>query len=244
MCGRFTLRIASASWCQMFLPEWAEDSSSPSTQAVLDNTRPRYNIAPTQSIACVNRVDAGQPRQLFFARWGLLPSWADGLSIGNRMINARSETVDSKPSFKRAFASRRCLIPADGYFEWTKTAGGKQPYLIERPDHGVLAMAGLWEENKKLGSEDEPLVSCTILTTDANDTTGQIHNRMPVFLDFDTHDQWLDPGSRDVEALKSLLIPAPEDWLQATPVSKRVNSAKNDDPACIEPVAATGQLFD
>ena len=229
----------------MFLPDMALNQVA-SIAAEVDSG-PRYNIAPTQIIPCVGSRQHGAGRRVFLARWGLLPSWADDLAIANRMINARGETVDSKPSFKRAFASRRCLIPADGYYEWMKTDDGKQPYLIQRPDHGMLAMAGLWEINKKLGSDDQPLVSCTIITTDANQTTAKIHDRMPVFLKESDFGIWLDPGFRDVEKLKALLTPADEDLLQPLAVSRRVNSPKHDDPACIEPVGTVPQarsLFD
>ncbi len=229
----------------MFLPEMAPEQVA-SIAAEVDRG-PRYNITPTQLIPCVARGETGADRSIFLARWGLIPSWADDLAIGNRMINARGETVDSKPSFKRAFASRRCLIPADGYYEWMKTEDGKQPYLIERPDHGMLAMAGLWEVNKKLGSDDQPLVSCTIITTDANRATSKIHDRMPVFVDEAAFDIWLDPGFRDAEKLKAILAPADDRLLQPIAVSRRVNSPKNDDPACVQPVETAPQprsLFD
>ncbi len=234
MCGRFTLRTPSASWCQMFLPDLGPDEIA-EVAAQID-TGPRYNIAPTQSIPCVARTERGGPRSVFLARWGLLPAWANELAIGNRMINARGETVDSKPSFKHAFASRRCLIPADGYYEWMKTEEGKQPFLIERPDHGMLAMAGLWEVNEKLGSDDQPILSCTIITTDANRTTSHIHDRMPVFLKQRDYEMWLDPGFRDVQQLKAALAPADDDLLKPVAVSKRVNSPKHDDAACIQPL--------
>jgi putative SOS response-associated peptidase YedK len=152
------------------------------------------------------------------------------------MINARGETVDSKPSFRRAFASRRCLIPTDGYYEWKKVAGGKQPYLIEPNDGGILAMAGLWEENCRIAEDGTPIRTCTIITTDANQTTSKVHNRMPVILSLRDHEQWLDPGFRDTETLKALLAPAPEDLLQMTPVSRYVNSPKNDDEQCVAAV--------
>ena len=229
----------------MFLPEMAPKQVA-SIAAEVDRG-PRYNITPTQLIPCVARGETGAARSIFLARWGLIPSWADDLAIGNRMINARGETVDSKPSFKRAFASRRCLIPADGYYEWMKTEDGKQPYLIERPDHGMLTMAGLWEVNKKLGSDDQPLVSCTIITTDANRATRKIHDRMPVFLAEPDFDIWLDPCFRDAEKLKAILAPADDRLLQPIAVSRRVNSPKNDDPACVQPVETAPQprsLFD
>ncbi len=245
MCGRFTLRTPAASWCQMFLPALAPDDLAVVASQI--DLQPRFNIAPTQMIACVGRDDVGTPRKIFSARWGLIPPWAKDLAIGNKMINARGETVDSKPSFRQAFASRRCLIPADGYYEWMKTDDGKQPYLIERPDHGTLAMAGLWEINTQLASDDQPVVSCTIITTNANRTTAPIHDRMPVFLSQDDHEAWLDPGFRDPDRLKSMLVAADEDLLRPVAVSRRVNSPKHDDAGCIEPVKEVpqpGSLFD
>ncbi len=244
MCGRFTLRAPAASWCQMFLPDL-----SPSELPEVPQ-QPRYNIAPTQQVAMVAQKEPDSDRQLMFARWGLVPSWADDLSIGARMINARSETADTKPSFKRAFGSRRCLIPADGYYEWLKTASGKQPYLIEPADSdangGVMAMAGLWEVNKKLATEDDTIVSCAVLTTSANETTQAIHDRMPVFLSVEDFEQWLDPSFRDVDALKKLLKAAANDQLKTTPVSRRVGNVRNDDAGCIEPVSTSRErsLFD
>jgi putative SOS response-associated peptidase YedK len=169
-------------------------------------------------------------------RWGLVPPWADDLAIGNRMINARGETVDQKPSFRKAFASRRCLIPADGYFEWQKTADGKQPYLIELADGGVFAMAGLWEENRKVAGDAAPLLTCTVITTEANQMTGKVHDRMPVILEPEQYDRWLDPGFRDAEALKEMLDPAAEDLLRMTPVSRHVNNPRNDDAECAQPL--------
>jgi putative SOS response-associated peptidase YedK len=170
-------------------------------------------------------------------RWGLVPPWAEDLAIGSRMINARGETVDQKPSFRKAFASRRCLIPADGYFEWQKTSDGKQPYLIELAAAGVFAMAGLWEENRKAIGDGTTLLSCTVITTEANRTTGQVHDRMPVILDPDQYDRWLDPGFRDTETLKGMLDSAPENLLSLTPVSRHVNNPKNDDTQCVSPPA-------
>ncbi|QDT08677.1 SOS response-associated peptidase [Planctomycetes bacterium K23_9] len=203
---------------------------------------PRYNIAPTQLIATVVQKDAARDRQLALARWGLLPSWAEDFAIGARMINARSETADSKPSFKNSFLSRRCLIPADGYYEWAKTNVGKQPYLIEPSDGSVAAMAGLWSVNKKLAGADEPpIVSCTILTTLSNQTTSEIHDRMPVFLDSDQYERWLSPEFRDVDVLKSMLRPAADDKLKTTPVSARVGNVWNDDSGCVAPVTLTNQ---
>jgi putative SOS response-associated peptidase YedK len=151
------------------------------------------------------------------------------------MINARGETVDSKPSFRKAFATQRCLIPCDGYFEWKKLPDGKQPYLIEAAGGGLLAMAGLWEENRKIAHDGAAIRTCTIITTEASQATREVHDRMPVFVDLRDHEQWLDPGFRDPGKLKRLLVPAPDDLLQMTAVSRRVNSPKFDDEQCVQP---------
>lgn len=202
---------------------------------------PRYNVAPTQLIFGIHREAMNEDRKAEKFRWGLIPPWAKDLAIGNKMINARSETLDSKPSFREAFALRRCLIPADGYYEWKKVSDGKQPYLIEAK-RGLLAMAGLWEENSKLAIDGKPIRSTTIITTEANETTSGIHHRMPVFLDESDFETWLDPNFRDLDALKNLLVPASNDYLKLTAVSRHVNRAINDDPGCVEPVATQSTL--
>ncbi|MFK8111978.1 MAG: SOS response-associated peptidase [Rubripirellula sp.] len=227
LCGRFALRAPAADWCQLFLPE-IEPENLP---AHFHEDPPRYNIAPTQTVTCIRRESSDSSRSAFKTRWGLLPSWAKELSIGNRMINARGETIDSKPSFRKAFATRRCLILMDGYYEWKKVADGKQPYLIESANNGLLAMAGLWEENSRVANT--PIQTCTIITTNANQTTSGLHHRMPVFLDPSNYDQWLDPGFQDPGPLKALLKPASEDLLQMRAVSRRVNSPKHDDADCL-----------
>lgn len=229
LCGRFTLRTPSAEWCQLLLPHLDLK------QYAIDDP-PRYNIAPTQSVICILRESTGDEAIPARLRWGLVPSWAQELTIGNRLINARSETVDSKPSFRRAFASRRCLIPADGYYEWKKGANGKQPFLIEPSDGGILTMAGLWEENRRIAEDGTSIRTCTILTTDANRATSQVHHRMPVFLCQRDRTRWLDPGVRDTESLKSMLAPAPDELLRLTPVSRYVNSPRNDGEQCVVPV--------
>ena len=201
----------------------------------LQDGAPRYNIAPTQPVVCIVRESTGQPRIPISARWGLVPNWANDIAIGNRLINARAETVDTKPSFRDSFSLHRCLIPADGYFEWKRHGKAKQPYLIEPQAGGMLAMAGLWEENRM--AAETTIRSCTIITTAANQATGQLHDRMPVFLARRDHDRWLDPGYRDIGKLKQLLVPAPDDLLKWTAVSTRVNNSKNDDRECVEPLA-------
>ena len=165
---------------------------------------------------------------------GLIPPWADDPGIGSRMINARSETAPGKPSFRRAFRERRCLIPADGFYEWQRTNGAKQPYYIHMEDGRPFAFAGLWESWSK-GGEGE-VRTCTILTTGANALVGEVHDRMPVILAHDAYDVWLDPDS-EREELTGLLAPYPEDEMEAYPVSRFVNSPSNNDPRCIEPAA-------
>ena len=233
MCGRFNLRTPAAAWTQDFLPLWTQDEVA--AQASEFAIAARYNIAPTQLVSCIR---AGETDRRLWSRfrWGLVPSWADELAIGNRMINARSETAHEKRSFRKAFSSRRCLVPADGYYEWMKTPDGKQPYLIEQTDGGVLAMAGLWECNRKLGVDDQPVYTFTILTTAANQTTRAVHDRMPAILDHDQQAIWLNPELDDTDVLRSLLRPAPDDLLTVFPVSRIVNSPGNDVPECVREI--------
>lgn len=209
-----------------------------------------YNVAPTKEVyAVVERPptkDSPEPpeRQLRVLTWGLVPSWAKDPSIGNRMINARMETVADKPAYKRAFAVRRCLLPADGYFEWyptsqTTKAGKpvKQPFFIRPADGGVLAMAGLyeiWRDPSR--AEDDPerfRWTCTVLTTEAEDSLGHIHDRMPLMVERDRWSQWLDPR---VGGELSLLVPAAPGSLEAYPVSKAVGNVRNNGPELVEPL--------
>jgi putative SOS response-associated peptidase YedK len=189
-------------------------------------------VAPTQEVATV--VEGGEGRRLEMSRWGLIPAWADDPGIGARMINARSETVAEKPSFKKAFKQRRCLIPADGFYEWRKENGGKQPYYIRTQSGRPFAFAGLWESWSRNG---EGIQSCTILTTGANDFLQEIHHRMPVILPPEVYDLWLDPGIREPDQLLPLLAQYPGEDMEAYPVSRRVNSPSNNEPGCIERAA-------
>jgi putative SOS response-associated peptidase YedK len=221
MCGRYTL----ASPTERLAEEFGFDGTSV-------ELAPNYNVAPTQGVAAV--LEEGGRRRLEVLRWGLIPPWADDPGIGSRMINARSETAPGKPSFRRAFRERRCLIPADGFYEWQRTNGAKQPYYIHMEDGRPFAFAGLWESWSK-GGEGE-VRTCTILTTGANALVGEVHDRMPVILAHDAYDVWLDPASERDE-LTGLLAPYPEDEMEAYPVSRFVNSPSNNDPRCIEPAA-------
>ena len=193
---------------------------------------PRYNIAPTQSVATVRASPQGEGRELALLHWGLIPFWAKEKKIGNRMINARSETVAEKPSFRNAYRKRRCLLLADGFYEWVKMGSAKQPHHIYLDDHQPFTLAGLWERWEK--GPDGPIESCTILTTDANDTVRPLHHRMPVILEGEARDLWLDPSVQDPEALAPLLRPFPEGRIAHHPVSKLVNSPRNDVPACLD----------
>ena len=193
---------------------------------------PRFNIAPTQSVPIV-RMNSEGVRELVLLRWGLIPSWAKDPAIGNRMINARSETVAEKPSFRSAFKRRRCLVPADGYYEWQKTDAGKLPYYIRFDDDQPFAMAGLWESWRS-GHEDA-VQSFTIITTDANESTCQVHDRMPVIVEPHDYPMWLDPDFQESDSLQSLLHPYAGDELRLDRVSTLVNNPRNDDPQCIVP---------
>lgn len=229
MCGRFTLKTPAQDLATLF-----EGLS-------FSGLRPRYNICPTQMVSCV-RNDLEGDRQLAALRWGLVPFWAKDLKMGARMINARSETVSEKPSFRAAFKKRRCLVLADGFYEWKKEGKQKQPYYISLVDHQPFTLAGLWESwtDKK---SDETVETCTILTTTANESMQPLHDRMPVFLDEDKRDVWLDAEFQDKSHLESMLVPYAEGRLQAWPVDKMVNKPVNDLPACIEPIKRQSDLF-
>ncbi len=218
MCGRFTLRSPAESIASLFegleVPEWI----------------PRYNIAPTQGAPTV-RYREGKP--IFTPlRWGLVPSWAKELAVGNRMINARSETVDSKPAFRDAFQKRRCLIVADGFFEWKNVGKRKFPFYITRVDGRPFCMAGLWETWGPAGAEIE---TCTILTTVANACLEPLHERMPVLLSPEDYGTWLDNRFCAQSDLLDLLRPSSSEELTLREVSRMVNKVTNDNPACVEP---------
>ncbi len=211
-----------------------------------------YNVAPTDEVYAVlerpAKPDRPQQRQLRAVRWGLVPSWAKDASIGSRMINARMETVAEKPSFRKAFASRRCIVPADGYYEWyatsQTTAKGKpvkQPFFIRPRDGGVLAMAGLYEIWRDRSIEDAEAPgawrwTCTVITTTAEDDLGRIHDRMPLMVEPDRWDDWLDPTH---PAALTLLEPAAPGRLEAYPVSTLVSNVRNNGPELIEPLPLT-----
>jgi putative SOS response-associated peptidase YedK len=223
MCGRYMLTSPVEALRQLFMFEQRP------------NLMARYNIAPTQEVPVVRLTrDGGTDggRELIMARWGLVPFWADDLSIGNRLINARCETVHSARAFREAYGRRRCLVPADGFFEWQKQGKARQPYLIRRKDGAPFAFAGLWERWRQPGATDDLVVrSCTIITCPANELVAPLHDRMPVILPPEAYARWLDPGTDG----RSLLRPCPPTWLESSPVNPRINSPKHDDPACIQP---------
>ena len=222
MCGRFTLTAApDAIAVALGLP------ASPSLH-------PRYNIAPTQAAAIVRAGADGATRRLDLAQWGLIPSWAKEPGIGVRLINARAETLAEKPAFRKALRERRCLVPADGFIEWVPQGKLKQPYWITLQDRAVFVFAGLWESWKPT-PDSAPVVSFTIITTDANEALRKIHTRMPVMLPPEAHHAWLDPQQRDPEVVLPWLTPCAWAGLSIQPVSRRVNNARNDDRECLEP---------
>jgi putative SOS response-associated peptidase YedK len=224
MCERFTLRSRPADLVEVFEllrePELA----------------PRFNIAPTQQIGVIRQ--SGNGREWTLMRWGLIPPWSRDGKSGPPLINARAETITSKPSFRIPFQKRRCLIPADGFYEWQKVEGSKvkQPFYIRLTSNGPFAFAGLWESWRR---GDEPRVeSCTIITTEPNDVMQPLHDRMPVILPTDLYGPWLDPEIDDVDALKGMLQPYPSEEMVAFPISTRVNSPRNEGPECIERLSA------
>jgi len=203
---------------------------------------PRYNIAPTQDIATVRQDPREPQRVVSLMRWGLVPAWAKDSKSAARMINARCETAADLPAFRDALRSRRCLIPADGFYEWQKLGKSRQPYCFSRHDGGIFAFAGLWERWKT--PEGSVLETCSILTTAANDLVREVHDRMPVILPPDAYDLWLDPAFNQRDAVLDLLKPLPSDALKKYPVSSGVNDVNNDGPNCcvaIEAADATAQ---
>ena len=200
------------------------------------NLKPNYNVAPTQNVPVI--VNNGQ---LAMFKWGLIPFWAKDPSIGNKLINARAESVDEKPSFKASFQRKRCLIIADGFYEWKKEGASKRPHRIILKNKELFGFAGLWDTWKS--PSGEIVSSCTIITTTPNELMASIHNRMPVILSRDSERVWLDQGIVDSNLLKSLLFPYPAELMLAYEVSSLVNSPKNNGPECLEPVASGfGQL--
>ena len=221
MCGRYTLSSPGDAVAELLELKTAPELA------------PRYNIAPTQESAVVRLTAEG--RTLEQLRWGLVPYWAAEPGVGNRMINARSESAADKPAFRSSLRRRRCLVPADGFFEWRRTPAGKQPYLIRLAGGGPFAFAGLWD--RWIPHHGSPIESFTILTTRPNELTAAVHDRMPVILAPPDHGLWLDPEERRPERLMPLLQPFPADEMTAFPVSSVVNAPANDAPECVAPLA-------
>lgn len=222
MCGRFTQTATPEVIAELFH---------------VDNPplfKPNFNIAPSQRIAVVRLKPESDKRECVLLRWGLIPSWAKDAKIGNQCINAKAETVAEKPAFRSAFKKRRCLVIADGFYEWQRHGDRKQPTWIGRKDKRPFAFAGLWEHWQP--QEGDVVESCTIITTEPNDLMVPIHNRMPVILSPASYDQWLDLTVQQAEPLKALLRACPSEELQAYPVSALVNSPRNNVPQCLEPV--------
>lgn len=235
MCGRFALFTPPVRLARYFQATLGDD--------VDPEQPPSWNVAPTTPVLAVraHRPAAGRPleRTLILLRWGLIPSWAKDPSAGSRLFNARAESVTNRPSFSSAFASRRVIIPADGFYEWRKlNSGAKQPHFFTRADGEPLAMAGVAESwwDKQAPDDTPPIRSCTIITTSAGPDMDGIHDRMPVILSPDAFDRWLDPESEDVSELTALLRPTPSGTVAHHPVGPRVGSFRNDDPQLIEPI--------
>jgi putative SOS response-associated peptidase YedK len=224
MCGRFALYSDPPTLTRYLGVEVPAD------------LRPRYNVAPTQTIPIVRQ--AGEGRHFALARWGLIPHWAKTLETGYSTINARAETVATKPAFRSAFRYRRAIVPADGYYEWQAVPGSKakQPYFIALSDQEPMAFAGLWERWRS--PEVYDVESCSIIVTEANDLVRPIHDRMPAILAPADWAAWMDPNAKDLMPLQGILKPFPAEAMMAWPVSPRVNNPRNDGPQCLEALEA------
>lgn len=223
MCGRFVQAQDPATYARYFGAAPVEN---------LETAAPSYNVAPTDRVYAV--ADHESDRRLVQMRWGLIPFWAKAAAIGGRHINARAEGIATKPAFRDSFMAKRCLIPADGFFEWQKRPKGKLPHYLFRTDGDPLALAGLWASWRDPGS-GERLLSCTIITTEPNGLVAPIHDRMPVVLAEGAWDRWLDREFGEVAALQAMLVPSAEP-MSAHPVSTLVNSVRNNLPECIVPL--------
>lgn len=219
MCGRYRL-----SRRKKLVEEYFDSTSD------IEGWTPRYNIAPTQPVAIIRQNPKEPVRELSLVRWGLIPSWSKDGSGAAKMINARSETASEKPAFRDALKFRRCLVPADGFYEWQRLGKGKQPYCFEVREGDLFAFAGIWDRWR--GADGTTVETCSILTTTPNAVTSAIHDRMPVILNSDCHDLWLDPGMRDVRVASEMLMPYDARLMRCYPISSRINQVANDDADC------------
>ena len=224
MCGRYALTADVDLLVELF-----KLANAPAFQL-----EPRYNAAPTQMLPVVRFSRSGGDRRMELMRWGLVPWFAGDPSVGGRMINARAERAAETPVFRQAMRRRRCLAPADGFFEWKEVGGRKQPYFMKLASDQPMALAGLWE--RWSGGGGEPLMSFTILTTEPNELAGQLHDRMPVVIEPKDFQHWLDPRIEEPRALRRLLAPLPAELMKMHAVSRRVNDPANDDASLLEPV--------
>jgi len=231
MCGRYRLSHRKQIIAEHFdTADWQDDWS------------PRYNIAPTQTVPVIRQNPKEPIRELSLMRWGLIPSWAKDTSGSARMINARSETASIKPAFREAMRLRRCLVPADGFYEWQRHGSAKQPFCFEVNGGELFAFAGLWERWRD--PSGQWVKSCSILTTTPNAVTSAVHDRMPVILDRESYDHWLDPGMTSVAAISELLKPYDPRLMRCYPVSTRLNHVANDDEGCARPVELARMIQD
>ena len=233
MCGRYRL-----SRRKQIIEEHFDSVSGE------EDWSPRYNVAPTQPVPIIRQNPREPHRELSLVRWGLVPAWAKDSRGAAKMINARSETAATMPAFRDAMKFRRCIVPADGFYEWKKSGAARQPYCFEVSDGELFAFAGIWERWKD--PSGNTLETCSILTTTSNAVAAQVHDRMPVILDSDSYDLWLDPGMRDVAAAAELLKPCDARLMRSYPVSARVNHVANDDAECstpVEPLETQARLF-
>ncbi len=213
MCGRFTLKTRAADLVKFF-----------GLSGSLSDLSPRWNVAPTQQVLAIRWGLSG--RQPSWLRWGLIPAWAKDMKIGSSLINARADTVSKKPSFRSAFKKRRCLVVADGYYEWQVQGKAKIPFMVTMLDGSPFAFAGLWEQWN--GPSSGPIETCSTITTDPNELMATVHDRMPVILQPADYDRWLDPANQDINELESLLVPYPSEEMNVEEVSTVINYARNE----------------
>ena len=233
MCGRFTLHHSTEQVAERF-----------TVQQVLFPLEARYNIAPAQAVPVVANSPTAGVRWMEAMKWGLVPFWAKNPEIGNRLINARAETIAEKPSYKQALKRRRCIVPGDGFYEWKAESGARIPHHIRRRDGELFGFAGLWEEWE--APDGSPLRTCAIITVAPNELMAPIHNRMPAILRSEDEAAWLDPEFQNTDAIVALLQAYPAENMQAYPVSRYVNAPQNDDESCLEAVEVSneqGSLF-